>query len=175
MLLHALTEYFDRDFTPLFDHWGIEVSDFEENLARQKEMIDKCIWQHNPLSPDKVIADYDGRVGYTLSGKRPYHHDRANWVAVAYSGKETTWAPGNYRKESMPANLFDGRRNTWWESYYDAYQVYADEDGVIHYPFKGEKIYGCTNLFYNYISSFICILKHYCLCMAFLIDHVYCL
>ena len=27
----------------------------------------------------------------------------------------------------------------------------------------------------NYISSFICILKHYCLCMAFLIDHVYCL
>ena len=40
---------------------------------------------------------------------------------------------------------------------------------------KGEKIYGCTNLFYNYISSFICILKHYCLCMAFLIDHVYCL
>lgn len=141
VLLHALTEYFDRDFTPLFDHWGIEVSDFEENLARQKEMIDKCIWQHNPLSPDKVIADYDGRVGYTLSGKRPYHHDRANWVAVAYSGKETTWAPGNYRKESMPANLFDGRRNTWWESYYDAYQVYADEDGVIHYPFKGEKIY----------------------------------
>lgn len=34
---------------------------------------------------------------------------------------------------------------------------------------KGEKIYGCTNLFYNYISSFICILKHYCLCMAFLL------
>lgn len=140
-LLHALTEYFDRDFTPLFDHWGIEVSDYEESQARQKEMIDKCIWQYNPLDPNKVIADYDGKVGYTLSGKKPYHHDRANWVAVAYSGKDATWASGNYRKECMPSNLFDGSRSTLWESNYDDYKKYTDEDGVEHYPFKGEKIY----------------------------------
>lgn len=140
-LLHALTEYFERDFTPLFDHWGIEVSDSEENIARSKQMIDKCIWQYNPLDKNKEIADYDGKVGYTLSGKKPYHHERENWVAAAYSGRGTTLASGNHRKESTPLNLFDGDRATLWESYYDDYLKYEDEDGVEHFPFKGEEIY----------------------------------
>lgn len=40
-LLTALTEYFDRDFMPVFDRWGLTVSDDVKNKS-----IEKAPWKN---------------------------------------------------------------------------------------------------------------------------------
>lgn len=139
-LLTALTDYFDRDFTSLFDRWGVEISDQVRIAALEKEPIEKSIWEYNPLTK-MGVSDFNGEVFYTRSGKTPYRHNRGEWVAAAYSGTGTSLKPDNYKDEALPVNLFDGNRNTLWASYYDNYSDYKDEEGKMHYAFKEDRLY----------------------------------
>lgn len=139
-LITALTEYFERDFTSLFDRWGLEISDGVRLDAMQKPHVEKSIWEYNPLTKADV-SSFDGKIFYTRSGDLPFRHDRKDWVAAAYSGKGSSLKPNNYKEENTPFNLFDGERNTLWSSYYDNYQDYTDSEGVKHYAFKEDRLY----------------------------------
>lgn len=147
-MITCLTSYFERDFTQLFDRYGIEISDAIRLEALKCKPVEKSVWEYNPLK-DNEISDFDGKVFYTQSGKTPFRHLRTEWTAVAYSGKEENLKASNYgfiysnkvRKYDTPYNLFDGDRSTLWTSYSDPYTEYTDEDGEIHYPYKLDNLY----------------------------------
>ena len=149
-MLTCLTSYFERDFTPLFDRWGIEVSDDKRIEALKCKPIEKSVWEYNPLK-DNETSDFDGKVFYTRSGRTPFRHLRTEWTAVAYSGEGDNLKASNYgcfysnkvKKYNTPYNLFDGDRSTLWASYSDPYEEYTDENGEVYYPFK------IDNLYYN--------------------------
>lgn len=67
-MLTCLSHYFERDFTPLFDRYGIEISDKMRAEALQYKAVEKRIWEHNPLKGNDT-SDFDGKVFYTKSGK----------------------------------------------------------------------------------------------------------
>jgi hypothetical protein len=138
-LLTALTAYFERDFTPLFDRWGLTISDDVRIVAVAKPPIEKCIWQFDPLT-DAATPDFDGKVFYTQSGKTPLRHLRGAWNAVAYSASGASLQPYNQRADYSPFNLFDGDRNTLWESYYDTYKDYT-ADGITYYAYHTDSLY----------------------------------
>lgn len=149
-MLTCLSHYFERDFTPLFDRYGIEISDKMRAEALQYKAVEKRIWEHNPLKGNDT-SDFDGKVFYTKSGKTPFRHLRSEWTAVAYSGTGEDLKASNYGyvyesraiKYNTPFNLFDGDRSTLWQSYSDLYEEYTDENGDKHYPYK------IDNLYYN--------------------------
>ncbi|WP_303010885.1 M60 family peptidase N-terminal accessory domain-containing protein [uncultured Bacteroides sp.] len=151
-LLTALTEYFDRDFMPVFDRWGLTVSDDVKNKSIEKAHLEKQIWKYNPLAYNEV-DDYDGKVFYTHSGKTPFLHVRKGWEAAAYSGEGDGLKSGNYKyldenktfspaaKDGTPFNLFDGDISTMWISYHDDYKSYKTDDGEEHFPYKKDSLY----------------------------------
>lgn len=141
-MLTCLTTYFERDFTQLFDRWGINISDDKRVEAIKYKSVEDCIWEYNPLEKNNVPA-FDGKVFYVRSGKTPFRHVRTEWTAAAYSGEGENLKPSNYnyKNKNTPFNMFDGDRNTLWESYYDPYQEYKDESGNIFYPFKIDSLY----------------------------------
>lgn len=149
-MITCLTSYFERDFTPLFDHWGIEISDAKRIEALEYRPVEKKVWEYNPLE-DNETADFDGKVFYTQSGRIPFRHLRREWTAAAYSGEGENLKASNYsfvysnkvKKYDTPYNLFDGDRQTLWSSYSDPYGEYTDENGDKHYPYK------IDNLYYN--------------------------
>jgi len=149
-MITCLTSYFERDFTPLFDHWGIEISDAKRIEALEYRPVEKKVWEYNLLE-DNETADFDGKVFYTQSGRIPFRHLRREWTAAAYSGEGENLKASNYsfaysnkvKKYDTPYNLFDGDRQTLWSSYSDPYEEYTDENGDKHYPYK------IDNLYYN--------------------------
>lgn len=140
-MLKCLTDYFERDFSQLFDRVGIEVSDIIRQEALDKPYVEKCIWMFNPLKRNEPVADFDGKVFQTKAGTgyTPNRHLRTEWEAVAYS---KDWKHNNYnwKDKKTPYALFDGDRGTMWESYYDRYQTYT-ENGYTYQAFYGDKIY----------------------------------
>lgn len=140
-MLQCLTDYFERDFSQLFDRTGIEVGDIRRQDALEKPHVEKCIWQFNPLKKDEPMADFDGKVFQTKSGTgyTPYRHLRSEWEAVAYSDN---WKHNNYnmRDKKTPYALFDGNRATMWESNYDRFATYT-EDGYTYQAFYGDSVY----------------------------------
>lgn len=147
-MIACLTSYFERDFTPLFDHWGIEISDAARIEALKYKPVEKKIWEYNPVK-DNVTPDFDGKVFYTQSGRTPFRHLRTGWTAVAYSGEGENLKASNYgftysnktKVYNTPYNLFDGDRQTMWSSYSDPYEQYTDENGDVHYPYKMDNLY----------------------------------
>lgn len=147
-MIACLTSYFERDFTPLFDHWGIEISDAARIEALKYKPVEKKIWEYNPVK-DNVTPDFDGKVFYTQSGRTPFRHLRTGWTAVAYSGEGESLKASNYgftysnktKVYNTPYNLFDGDRKTMWSSYSDPYEQYTDENGDVHYPYKMDNLY----------------------------------
>jgi hypothetical protein len=91
-LLNALSTYFGRDFTSLFDRWGLEITDDARANAVVLPPVEKCIWLHDMLTGEEV-PDYDGKVFYTRSGKMPFRHLRGAWMATAYSGDDDALEP----------------------------------------------------------------------------------
>ena len=77
-MLKCLTDYFERDFSQLFDRVGIEVSDIRRQEALDKPYVEKCIWMFNPLKRNEPVADFDGKVFQTKAGTgyTPNHHFR---------------------------------------------------------------------------------------------------
>ncbi|MDR1716093.1 MAG: M60 family metallopeptidase [Prevotella sp.] len=139
-LLSTMTTYFNRDFTSLFDRWGLEISDQARETAVDKVHIEKKIWKHNLLTKDPV-DDYNGEVFYTASGKNPLRHIRTAWRTSAYSGTGASLLSYNWKEGQSPFNLFDGDSNTLWESDYDAYKDYTDEAGMQHYAYHTDSLY----------------------------------
>lgn len=158
-LLYALTDYYDRDFTALYDRWGLEISDEARlyALTQSASHMEKKVWMYNAMTENEGnIEPFDGKVFYTKSGETPFRHDRKGWNAAAY-GKGTgyvdegdlpeelidgLWTARNYKSDKvLPSNLLDGDRGTLWESYSDHYVQYTDKDGVVHYPYKIDFLY----------------------------------
>ena len=47
-MLTCLTTYFERDFSQLFDRWGIMVGDSQRVEAAKCKHVEKRIWDYNP-------------------------------------------------------------------------------------------------------------------------------
>lgn len=140
-MLKCLTDYFDRDFSQLFDRVGIAIADARRKEALEKPHVEKCIWMFDPLSHDKQVDDFDGKAFQTRvgTGYIPNHHLRNEWEAVAYS---KDWKHNNYnwRDRKTPYLLFDGDCQSMWESYYDRYSTYT-KDGKTYQAFYGDSVY----------------------------------
>src|SRR5690606_26167854 len=74
-----LCAYFGKDFSPFFDHWGIDLSDATRAVGRNYPLIDKTIWLYNPLSsnPNANVVPFN-----TTSYR--YSHIRSNWDIRAF-------------------------------------------------------------------------------------------
>lgn len=160
-MLTCLTTYFERDFSQLFDRWGIMVGDAQRVEAAKYKHVEKRIWDYNPLKKNET-AVFDGKAFQTLSGKYPYLHLRSDWAVVAYSGKEDNLKAKNYSYNFFenkhltnlednpdkyneaycsPYNLFDNDPSTLWSSYHDPYTDVKWFDGEQKYAFKVDKLY----------------------------------
>ena len=157
-MLSSLAEYFKRDFTCMFDRYGINILDENRLEAMQYKPIEKELWLYNVRQENEgLLPAYDGRCPYTPSGKSPFHHDRSKWKAAAY-GKgngakmedeeekevliDGVWTKRNYYNSSYaPGKLIDGSTNTYWQSYSDNWSKYTDENGIEHYPYKKDSLY----------------------------------
>ena len=120
-----LCDYYRKDFTPFFEHWGFSVSDSYRVYAAQYDKLDKKIWEYDPFQPNKELPDYEAD-GYR------YRTDRRNWEAQAYdkSYRQNIY-PGNTDGELTygPARMFDGKKNTVWQS------DYSDEGNIPELPY----------------------------------------
>lgn len=160
-MLSCLTTYFERDFSQVFDRWGIMVGDVQREEAVKYNHMEKCIWDYNPFKRNETTI-YDGKAFQTLSGKYPYLHSRSDWAVVAYSGEGDNLKPKNYSYNftgnkhltnlddnpdkynevfRSPYNLFDSDRGTIWSSYHDPYTDVKWFDGEQKYAFKVDKLY----------------------------------
>lgn len=142
-----LGEYFQKDFSAMFNYWGIELSDNASRLISGYAPMEWRQWEYNPIEKNMVLP-YDGSSPYTASGKVPYRNDRSKWVAFAYSGDDmetdnyfVSEAKGSNPEAYKPASLFDGRLTTFWASKSDEYNKYKDEGDVEHFPYKDEELY----------------------------------
>lgn len=144
VMIQSLSEYFDRDFTQLFDRVGISLGNVQTQIALQKEHVEKRIWQSNPMDRGKTIDEFDGKVFQTSAGTGyvPYPHIRSAWQAVAYSDGMKKASNYCWRSTTVsPYALFDGVRDSYWESYYDRYSTYKDEDGNEHQAYYQDSVY----------------------------------
>lgn len=105
-----LCDHFQRDFAPFFDQWGMDLS--EENrvygVAKNYPLLDKKIWEYNPLSPN-TVGDYNG-------SDYCYRHDRRQWKAKAFDKDYNN----NTHTSSAIENTFDMNKSTVWYSALDS-------------------------------------------------------
>jgi hypothetical protein len=99
------------DFAPFFDHWGISLRDNSREEGAKYPLLDKTIWEYNPLSvnPAENIKTY--------STTYKYRHNRSRWdietLDKDYFENEEP-AKSNQDKE----NMLDGDKSTYWHSAY---------------------------------------------------------
>lgn len=104
-----LCAYFGKDFSPFFDHWGIDLSDATRAVGRNYPLIDKTIWLYNPLSsnPNANVVPFN-----TTSYR--YSHIRSNWdiraFDVNYVDNEQVNDAGSIRF------ILDGQKASRWHS-----------------------------------------------------------
>lgn len=104
-VFQKLCDYFQRNLCPFFDYWGMEQLDANRKYAEKYQLMDKKIWEYDPLNP-REVADYDGSAYH-------YRHDRSGWTVYAYDKDYTTNYDGDSRK---PDYLIDGKKSTLWSS-----------------------------------------------------------
>jgi peptidase M60-like protein len=105
-----LCAYFGKDFSPFFDHWGIDLGDRARAQGRAYPILDKTIWKYNPLvsNPNAQVSAYDA------SGYR-YKNIRSSWEVRAFDK--------NYNNNDQPDDngaavqtILDGNKATYWHS-----------------------------------------------------------
>lgn len=109
-----LCEYFKKDFSPFFDHWGISINDDARTYGYNYPTIERSIWKYNPLSssPKEYIGPFDTRNYH-------YRHNRSNWNIKAlgslYENNEETEG-----ESGQIARTLDGDKSTYWHSIWSA-------------------------------------------------------
>lgn len=111
-----LCDYYKKDFTPFFEHWGFTLKDAERVYASRYPMLDKKIWEYDPFNPEKEIGEYD-------YSHYQWRTDRTNWTIIALDKDYNT----NYQpKDSWSSDdeqygalkIIDGDKSTAWRSDY---------------------------------------------------------
>lgn len=100
-----LCDYFKQNLCPFFDYWGVEQLDEDRKYAEQYPLMDKKIWEYNPLNPQQ-LKDYD-------VSSYCYRHSRRDWKVSAYDKGYGINYDGDSRK---PEYLIDGEKKTNWSS-----------------------------------------------------------
>lgn len=101
----TLCDYYQQNFSPFFDHWGVEQLDADRVYAEKYSLMDKKLWEYNPLAP-KPVGEYNGSA-YC------YRHDRKDWKVTSFDNAYSV----NYDGESRsPEQLIDGAKKTVWSS-----------------------------------------------------------
>lgn len=74
-----LCAYFGKDFSPFFDHWGIDLPDQVRAVGRNYPLLDETIWLYDPLStnPSANVVPYN-------TADYLYRHIRTNWEVRAF-------------------------------------------------------------------------------------------
>ncbi|KAA6339564.1 hypothetical protein EZS27_012505 [termite gut metagenome] len=107
----ALCDYFETDFSPFFDHWGISIGD--RDAASQYPLLAKTLWNYDPLSktPEAGITPYNPTT-------YRYRHDRRYWSVMAFGGFDgAPYSPDDYQlSEGGPGDIKDGDKKTFWAS-----------------------------------------------------------
>ena len=104
-VFRRLCDYFKQNLCPFFDYWGVEQLDEDRKYAEQYPLMDKKIWEYNPLNPQQV-KDYD-------ASSYCYRHSRRDWKVSAYDKGYGINYDGDSRK---PEYLIDGEKKTNWSS-----------------------------------------------------------
>lgn len=106
-----LCSYFGKDFSPFFDHWGIDINDATRALGRQYPLLDKTIWQYDPLAdnPKAHVVDYHP-VDYR------YRHIRSGWEVRSFDAHYVD----NEQVDDAGAIalILDGQKSTRWHSWW---------------------------------------------------------
>ena len=104
-VFRTFCDYFQQNLSPFFDQWGVEQLDDDRTYAEKYPLMDKKIWEYNPLAP-KSVADYNGST-YC------YRHNRKDWKATAFDRTYDINYDGEPRR---PEYLIDGLKITSWSS-----------------------------------------------------------
>lgn len=117
-LYNEMCRFFEANFAPFFDHWGLSISDAERAACADKyPVIDKSWWGYNPLAdnPDLNV------VAYTPTETDRYiRYDRSGWeiASKAYfinNNGQRSWLD-NYDGTSTPNLLLDNNKTSYWHS-----------------------------------------------------------
>lgn len=100
-----LCDYFQQNFSPFFDHWGVELPDDARMYAEQYPLLTKKLWEFNPQNP-RPVGEYDG-TDYR------YRHNRKEWKVTAFDKNYDLNYDGDARR---PEYLFDWDKETSWGS-----------------------------------------------------------
>lgn len=125
----ALCDYFQQDFAPFYDQWGMNLPDVARAYAsseKQYPLLDKEIWQYDPLAADPAanVVPFD-------KSKYPRRHDRRDWEVKAF-GKD--YSEDNYIIDTddetrySPMNIIDGSKSSYWFSYFQSTYIEGTED-----------------------------------------------
>lgn len=109
-LLMMMCEYYQENFVPFFEHWGMAFSDSYRALAEQFEPMKREIWKYDPLNRENPYAG----VGEYDAGKYIYRDDRSAWDVWALNSDlqdnvddfEKHWAE----------HMIDGDKSTYWHA-----------------------------------------------------------
>lgn len=92
------SDYFKQNFSPFFDQWGIEITDEARTYGEKYPLIEKKLWNYNPLFPQEV-GNYDGSA-------YPHRHNRSAWTVKAYDKY--------YTANGAAEALIDSEKETRW-------------------------------------------------------------
>lgn len=125
----ALCDYFQQDFSPFYDRWGMSLPDGVRAYAsseKQYPLMDEEIWRYDPLATDPA-----SNVGVFDKSKYPRRHDRREWEVKAfgkdYSEDNYIIDTGNENRYS-PMNIIDGSKSSYWYSYFQSTYIEGTED-----------------------------------------------
>jgi len=104
-----LCTYFKKDFSPFFDHWGIDISDRARAQGYIYPVLDKTIWKYDPLSknPNAQVETYS-------PSHYRYRSNRVNWEVRAFDMDYNN----NDQVDDNGAieHILDGYKSSLWHS-----------------------------------------------------------
>lgn len=124
-----ICDYFEQDFSPLYDRWGIDLPDTIRTYAskeKQYPLMDEEIWHYNPLATDP----FANVVAFDKS-KYPRRHDRRKWEAKAFDkdyNDDNHINNHDYDSRYKPENIIDGDKGSYWESYFKSTYIEGTQD-----------------------------------------------
>jgi len=106
-----LCSYFGKDFSPFFDHWGIDLNDNIRALGRNYPLLDKTIWKYDPLAsnPNANVVSYNPT-------NFKYRTIRSSWEVKSFDA----YYVNNDQVDDAGAIelILDGQKSTRWHSWW---------------------------------------------------------
>lgn len=108
-----LCDHYQVNFAPFFDQWGLTISDKARASAEQYPLLDKSIWNIDPLAVNPFA-----KVGSVDAGQFRHRVDRSSWEILAVDGQGRS---NDDKDNGLGAeNLLDGVKNgdkSCWRNY----------------------------------------------------------